>query len=99
MDGMVILVFPHPIAKKTCEILIGEATDEMDTILDAMAEFVNIIGGRVKSLLHEHKIDVSITLPRTYENVNGLLDVVQGKKGVQVDLKFENDKFIFFLTR
>jgi CheY-specific phosphatase CheX/anti-anti-sigma regulatory factor len=99
MDGMVILVFPQEIAKKTCEILIGEATEDMEAILDAMAEFVNIIGGRVKSLLQEHKIKVSITLPRTYEEVDGLLDVVQDKKGVQVDLKFENDQFTFFLTR
>lgn len=99
MDGMVILVFPEAIAKKTCEILIGETTDDSEAILDAMAEFVNIIGGRVKSLLSEHKIKVDITLPRTYQNVDGLLEVVQQKKGVQVDLKFDKDKFIFFLTR
>ncbi len=99
MDGMVILVFPQGIAKKTCEILIGETTDDEEAILDAMAEFVNIIGGRVKSLLNDHKIKVDITLPRTYPNVDELLEVVQSKRGVQVDLKFADDKFIFFLTR
>ncbi len=99
IDGMLALSFPRSIAKKTCELLIGEETDSEEEILDALAEFVNIIGGRLKSLLCEQNINVSITLPRTYTNVEALLEVIEGKKGVQVDLKFDNDEFIFFLTR
>ncbi|MEA3523656.1 MAG: chemotaxis protein CheX [Campylobacterota bacterium] len=99
MDGMIILIFPKEIAKKTCELLLGEKTDNMEEILDALAELVNIIGGRVKSLLGEHTIAVDITLPRTYTNVDDLLEMAQDKKGVQVDLNFDNDKFVFFLTR
>jgi CheY-specific phosphatase CheX/anti-anti-sigma regulatory factor len=99
MDGMVILVFPKEIAKKTCELLIGEETDDQEAILDALAELVNIIGGRVKGLLNEYDICVDITLPRTYINVSDLLEMMQDKKGVQVDLNFDNDKFVFFLTR
>ena len=68
-------------------------------MLDALAEFVNIIGGRVKSLLSEKNISVDITLPRTYMNVDDLMEMMQGKKGVQVDLSFADDKFVFFLTR
>ncbi len=99
LDGMLILAFPVKIAKKSCELLIGEATDDIEDILDAIAEFVNIIGGRIKSLLAEKKISVDITLPRTYGDVNDLLDIIEGKKGVQVDLAFEGDQFVFFLTR
>ena len=99
IDGMVILVFPIEIAKKACELLIGEATEEVEMILDTLAELVNIVGGKIKSLLFEQGIHVNITLPRTYNNVNSLLDVVGDKKGVQVDLSFDNDKFLFFLTR
>ncbi len=99
IDGMVILVFPLSIAKKSCELLLGEKTDNVEDILDTLAEFVNIIAGRVKSLLAEHDIRVDITLPRTYENVNDLLSTVNERKGVQVDLNFENDSFTFFLTR
>jgi CheY-specific phosphatase CheX len=99
IDGMIALSFPKNIAKKTCELLIGEATDSEEEILDALAEFVNIIGGRLKALLGEQHINVNITLPRTYTNVDALLEVIAGKKGVQVDLKFDNDEFIFFLTR
>ena len=99
IDGMVILVFPFDIAKKASQLLIGEATEDTELVLDTLAELVNIVGGKIKSLLFEAEISVNITLPRTYDNVNSLLDVVGDKKGVQVDLSFDNDKFLFFLTR
>ncbi len=99
MDGMVILVFPTEIAKKACALLIGEETDDMEMVLDTLAELVNIIGGKIKTLLSDVNVSVDITLPRTYPNVDSLLEIANGKKGVQVDLAFDNDKFLFFLTR
>jgi CheY-specific phosphatase CheX/anti-anti-sigma regulatory factor len=99
IDGMVILVFPEGIAKKACELLIGEDTDDKELILDTLAELVNIVGGKVKTLLNDERISVDITLPRTYPNVESLLEIAQDKKGVQVDLNFNNDNFLFFLTR
>ncbi|OIP53089.1 MAG: chemotaxis protein CheX [Helicobacteraceae bacterium CG2_30_36_10] len=99
MDGMIILIFPKEIAKKSCELLIGEETDDIELILDSLSELVNIIGGKVKSLLLDQGISVNITLPRTYSDINDLLDMTFGRKGAQVDLAFDNDKFLFFLTR
>lgn len=99
LDGIVILVFPTLIAKKACELLIGEETDDMELILDTLAELVNIIGGKIKSLLSDDNIKVSITLPRTYQDIDSLMEVVHNKKGVQVDLSFDENKFLFFLTR
>jgi len=99
LDGMIILIFPKNIAKKACELLIGEKSEDEEAILDSLAEFVNIIGGRAKALLSEKKNRVDITLPRTYADVNSLLEMAQNKKGVQVDLRFEGSNFIFFLTR
>ena len=99
IDGMVILVFPKEIAKKACELLIGEETDNMEMILDTLAELVNIVGGKIKTLLSDETISVDITLPRTYQDVDSLIEVIEGRKGVQVDLAFDNDKFLFFLTR
>jgi CheY-specific phosphatase CheX/anti-anti-sigma regulatory factor len=99
IDGMVILVFPIGIAKKACELLIGEETDDKELILDTLAELVNIVGGKVKTLLSDEDISVDITLPRTYPDIESLLEIAQDKKGVQVDLNFNNDKFLFFLTR
>jgi len=99
IDGMVVLIFPLSIAKKSCELLLGETTDNVEDILDTLAEFVNIIAGRVKALLGENQISVDITLPRTYENVDDLLATVNDRKGVQVNLGFEGESFTFFLTR
>ena len=99
VDGMIILVFPKEIAKKACELLIGEATEDEEAVLDSLAEFVNIIGGRAKALLGEKKHRVDITLPRTYGDVASLMEMAQNKKGVQVNLSFEGSHFIFFLTR
>lgn len=99
IDGMVILVFPQGIAKKACELLIGENTDDMELILDTLAELVNIVGGKIKTLLADELINVNITLPRTYQDVDSLLEVVENRRGVQVDLSFNGDKFLFFLTR
>ena len=99
IDGMVMLVFPLDIAKKSCELLIGEETDDVELILDTLAELVNIVGGKIKTLLSDENIHVDITLPRTYKEIDGLMEVAKEKKGVQVDLSFDNDKFLFFLTR
>ncbi|DAB29099.1 MAG TPA: chemotaxis protein CheX [Sulfurimonas sp. UBA12504] len=99
IDGMVVLVFPLAIAKKACALLIGEDTDDKEQVLDTLAELVNIVGGKIKTLLADEKISVNITLPRTYTDVDGLLEVIHDKKGVQLDLKFDDDKFLFFLTR
>jgi len=99
IDGMVILVFPMGIAKKACELLIGEETQDTELVLDTLAELVNIVGGKVKTLLGDHGVNVDITLPRTYPNIESLLEIAQEKKGVQVDLLFNDDKFLFFLTR
>jgi CheY-specific phosphatase CheX len=99
IDGMVILVFPSAIAKKACELLIGEDTDDIEMILDTLAELVNIVGGKIKSLLADEEISVNITLPRTYQDIASLLEVVENRKGVQVELSFNDDKFLFFLTR
>lgn len=99
IDGMVVLVFPTSIAKKACELLVGEATDDLELILDTLAELVNIVGGHIKTFLSNDDINVNITLPRTYQNIDDLLEVIEDRKGVQVELSFDNSKFIFFLTR
>ncbi len=99
MDGIIVLIFPKNIAKKACELLIGEETDDEELILDSLAELVNIVGGKLKTLLSDIKINISITLPRTYNNIDDVLEVIGEKKGVQVDLKFNEEHFTFFLTR
>jgi CheY-specific phosphatase CheX len=99
LDGMIVLLFPKTIAKKACELLIGETVEDEELILDALAELVNIVGGKLKTLLSDEKVAVNITLPRTYNDIEDVLEVIGERKGVQVDLKFDDDHFTFFLTR
>ena len=99
IDGMIVLVFPKNIAQKACELLIGEETEDEGQILDALAELVNIVGGKLKTLLSDEKVSVNITLPRTYDDIEDVLEVIGDRKGVQVDLLFGGEHFTFFLTR
>lgn len=99
IDGMIVLLFPKSIAQKACELLIGDTVDDDALILDALAELVNISGGKLKTLLSEEGVGINITLPRTYMDIEDLLEVVGKRKGVQVDLRFDKEHFSFFLTR
>ncbi len=99
MDGMIVLIFPKNIAQESCSLLIGEKTDDLELILDSLGELVNIVGGKLKTLLSDAKIYIQITLPRTYDKIEDLLEVIGQRKGVQVDLKFGSEHFTFFLTR
>ena len=99
LEGIIILVFPFALAKKSCSMMIGEEIKTLGEVLDSLAEFVNVIAGRVKTHLAEQNIGISITLPRTYASTNELIEALNLGKGIQVDLKFENDLFTFFLTR
>lgn len=100
IDGIVMLIFPAEIAHKACALLLGEDNPSDEDTLDTIAEFVNIIGGRVKAILSENEdIDVTITLPRTYKDVKNLEEMTMNKKGVQVDLALGKQSFTFFLTR
>jgi CheY-specific phosphatase CheX/anti-anti-sigma regulatory factor len=99
LEGIIILVFPIELAKKSCSTMIGEEITSMGEVLDSLAEFVNIIAGRVKTYLEDQKIGVSITLPRTYASIDELFETLTMHKGVQVDLNFNQETFTFFLTR
>jgi len=99
IEGIIILVFPTKIAKKSCSIMVGEDIESINEVLDTLAEFVNVIAGRVKYHLSEQDINVSITLPRTYPSMDDLLSALNVNKGVQVDLNFDDEIFTFFLTR
>ena len=99
IEGVIILVFPFELAKKSCSMMIGEEINNLAEVLDSLAEFVNVIAGRVKTHLTDQDLGVSITLPRTYSSVDELLSTLSLNKGVQVDLNFNKEPFTFFLTR
>lgn len=99
-DGMIVLVFQKKIAQKACMLLLqeDEATDE-ESVIDALAELVNIIAGKTKTRLVTGNTHMNITLPRTFRSLNDLAGVVGGKRGAKVDFMFDGEPFMFFLTR
>jgi len=99
IDGMMLLIFPRNIAKRACELLLGEVSEKTEDLLDTLAEFVNIIAGRLKALLAEKGTAINITLPRTYEKIDSLVHSISEQKGVQINLTFKGESFTFFLTR
>lgn len=100
MDGMLVLIFPKNIAKKACKLLLGtEDVENEDELADSLGELVNIIGGRVKTLLSDKEIKANITLPRTFTKTAEVISTIQDKKGVQIDLEFKSEPFSIFLTR
>lgn len=100
IDGIIMLIFPKIVAQKACALLLGEENPSEDETLDTIAEFVNIIGGRVKAILSEKEgLDVSITLPRTYNDIQTLLELSGPRKGAQVNFALGTHTFTFFLTR
>ncbi len=99
LEGIIILVFPFQLAKKSCSIMLGEEINTLSEVLDSLAEFVNVIGGRVKTHLAESEVSISITLPRTYSSMSDLFEAFSVNRGIQVNLDFNGDIFTFFLTR
>lgn len=99
LDGMAILVFPARIAKKTCKLLLGEEEVKDDQVLDALSEFVNIIAGQAKNSLQKRNVSIQITLPRTFADLDAVQEVVEHRKGVQVNMRFDGEPFYLFLTR
>ncbi len=99
LEGIIVLVFPFSLAKKSCSMMIGEEISSIGEVLDSLAEFVNVIAGRVKTHLADQHIGVSITLPRTYSSTDELMATLSLNKGVQVNLNFNDETFTFFLTR
>ena len=99
LDGMAILVFPTRIAKKACTLLLGEEEVKDTEVLDALSEFVNIIAGQAKTALQKRGVGIQITLPRTFADLDAVQEVVEHRKGVQVNMRFNDEPFYLFLTR
>jgi len=99
IDGMIILIFTKDVAKKACLLFLGQDVEDEAELVDAMQEFVNIIGGQAKAMLSDEDIKMNITLPNIFDSVEQLLDTLKIQKGIQVVLEFNNKPFYFYLTR
>jgi len=99
LDGVLVLVFSENLTKKVSEILLGEVVEKKEELEDVVGEFANIIVGNVKEEVSKQSKKIDLTLPRVFNDIENLLNLVKEKKGVEVKFYFEEEEFYFFLTR
>lgn len=98
LNGILVLVFEKEIAKKTCEILLEEDSNEGE-LLDALGEFVHIVGGKISQQLHKKGTKIDITMPRTFETLQDALSSQFSAKGAQLDMDIDGKPLSMFLTK
>ena len=99
MDGMMILVLTEILTKKISQILLGEEYQNKEELNDLVSEFANIIAGTVKREIQKHDLRINITLPKVFDEIINLKNIVVNKKGVEVKFYFEKEEFYFYLVR
>jgi CheY-specific phosphatase CheX len=67
--------------------------------MDALGEFVNIIGGKFVQKMLKRQCKIDITMPRTFEKISEILKHKKDKKGAQVDFTIQGTPMSLFLTR
>ena len=98
VDGMITLIMSKELVKNACKLLIGEESDDQEVLEDALGELVNIVAGKSKSMLQDKGVNVTITLPRSYESTEELKNTLGDIQGVQVNFSFDHYPFTFYLN-
>jgi CheY-specific phosphatase CheX len=99
LEGMLVLIFKKDIAIKACSMFLGEDNPSDEVIKDALSEFINIIGGKAKTVLTNAGMVVNMTLPKSFDSLEEVGEATEEKKGVYVELDFDGSPFYFYLTR
>jgi len=99
IDGMVVLIFSEKLTKNISKILLGEEAQSKEELHDIVAEFANIIVGNTKTEFAKHDVEINMTLPKVFDDLEGLKSLVADKKAIEVKFYFDNEEFYFYLTR
>ncbi len=99
MDGMMILILSENLTKRISKILLGEEYKTKEELNDLVSEFANIIVGTVKREIQKHDLKINITLPKVFDEIENLKNIVVNRKGVEVKFYFEDEEFYFYLVR
>lgn len=98
IDGILVLTFEKSIAKDCCSILLADETKE-DDLVDALGEFVHIVGGKISQNFHKRGVKVDITMPRTFETLKDVLSSQSKSKGAQINMDIAGKPLSIFLTK
>jgi len=99
IEGALILIFTEKLSKRISQILVGVEFTEKDELVDMIGEFANIIVGNVKIELSKHDVNLNLTLPKVFDKMSDLQNIVINKKGIEVKFYFEGEEFYFYLIR
>ena len=99
IDGALILIFTEKLTKTISKILIGEEYKTKEEMVDMVGEFANIIVGNVKLELSKHDVDINLTLPKVFDRLEELQDIVINRQGIEVKFYFDDEEFYFYLVR
>ncbi|MBU1927404.1 chemotaxis protein CheX [bacterium] len=101
LEGSFVLVFPKGIAITAIESILGEkvAQDDMDTIMDGVSEFCNIITGSIKTVLSGKDIKVIFNLPKTFTSLQATLGDIGEQSGIWIDMQLNGNPFYMFITK
>lgn len=98
VDGLLVLIFADSLTKKVSEILLGEVVKD-EELNDIVSEFANIIVGNVKSEFQKVEIEIDLTLPKVFQDLQELNSLVEKRNGIEVKFYFEGEEFYFYLIR
>ncbi len=99
MDGMMILILTENLTKKISDILLGEEYKTKEELNDLTNEFANIIVGTVKREIQKRDLRINITLPKVFDDIKNLQNIVINRKGIEVKFYFDTQEFYFYLVR
>ncbi|MBU1995235.1 chemotaxis protein CheX [bacterium] len=101
LEGSFVLVFPKDIAITAMESLLGERVEEedIDTIMDGVGEFCNIITGSTKTALSKNDVKVIFDLPRKYTSLEKTLNDIGNNNGIWIDMQLAGKPFYMFITK
>ena len=96
---MMILILSEKLTKRISKILLGVEYKSKEELNDLVGEFANIIVGTVKREIQKHDLKINITLPKVFDEMQNLKNIVINRKGVEVKFYFEDEEFYFYLVR
>jgi CheY-specific phosphatase CheX len=92
-------MFSERLSKKISKILLGEEIDTKEELVDMIGEFANIIVGNVKSEFQKEGIEIELTLPKVFADLDTLEVLVEDKESVEVKFDFCDEEFYIYLTK
>jgi len=97
IEGSLMVMLGKVLIDKISEAILGEVPGSVDESLDVVKEFVNIISGQSKTLLSQNDVAVSIAIPKAFAKKNEAMAYIKDKKGVLVNMRYENYPLQIFL--